>query len=234
MKIIFDEYVWKARILVAVLVSLPVLTIIPWITSHFQIAHNPIFISSVVMVACALLASTIVRQLGVFAEKKLIKDWGGLPSTLIMRWRDDAKSDQYKIRIHELVQSKLGIQFLSKEEEMSNPDEADKRIQDAFGRIKSIIWGKSTLPSHADNIDYGFNRNLYGSRWIWIFFCVLSIMVLIMGPYLLHETIPMTELFLSMALLITIIIVEWGVIKKQVRHCAFRYAEHAWSALEDI
>jgi hypothetical protein len=234
MKIIFDEYVWKARILVAFLVALPVLLIAPWISRELPFSFSPILTGAIFTGAFYALMASVVREMGVRAERHLVSSWGGYPSTTIMRWRDATRSKEWKGIQHQIVYDKLKIRLMTANEEAKDPAEADKRIADAFARIKNSIWGKPSLPTHADNIDYGFARNLYGCRWIWLALCTLSVATVVLNAVLLSKGLPLPELVLEILLAVGVILVEWGFMKSHVRHCALRYAEHAWEALASL
>ncbi|MBA7614360.1 hypothetical protein ES703_21624 [subsurface metagenome] len=224
-------YFLKARVLVAVLVSLPILIILPWLTETLHFPHNPWLLSGLVGAAVVALGATIVRQFGVLAEKKINSRRGGFPTTLIMRWSDGTKSREWKRRMHDLVRQKLGMSLCSEETEANDVKEADKIIQDAFLEIRHRIWGNKGLPSHAANIDYGFARNLYGCRWLWlllIFACLSTILVV---SLVTKASFPLQEMLLCVVLLIIVPLIEETVVKHQVEHCAYRYAEHAWEFL---
>ena len=45
-------------------------------------------------------------------------------------------------------------------------------------------------------------------------------------------TLPIFEFTLSTIFLLVVVIIEWLIIKPYVKHCAYRYAEHAWSMLD--
>jgi hypothetical protein len=231
---VFDDYVWRARVLVGVVVALPTLIVSPWIGQSIGLGLNAAITSSAIGSAVAVLVALIVRDLGVAAEKRLVTIWGGYPSTTMLRWRDATKSDAYKARVHLLIKEKLGIALLTREEEALSPEKADQLIADAFGLVRRRIWGKSNLPTHADNKDYGFARNLYGVRWIWvgvvagtIAFAAFQAIRGPVAPALVRATI-------GVAMLFGIVLLEWGVVKHHVKHCADRYAEHAWDTLDQI
>ncbi|MBN1841929.1 MAG: hypothetical protein JW883_06570 [Deltaproteobacteria bacterium] len=234
LKFLFDGYAWKSRILVGVLTSLPLIIITPWAMRILAAEANPWLANPIIMAAVSALASPVVRQLGLMAEPSLLREWGGYPSTSLMRWRDGYKSDAWKKRFHALVKERLGIPLASPQEERDDPDGADARIADAFAAVRKRIWGKKDLPSHAANTDYGFARNLYGCTWLWLFLSAASTAALVIGPVIAGREFPIPETMTCALLTIMIPILEWWVIKPQARHCAYRYAEHAWESLVDL
>ena len=136
--------------------------------------------------------------------------------------------------MHELAMKKLGLELPSSEEEINDPKEADKRICDAFGKIRTQIWGKKELPSHTANIDYGFARNLYGVRWLWWILTMLCLGVSVLVPLVSQQSLPILNILILAALVVVIPVLEWRIVKPHVYHCASRYAEHAWEYLESM
>jgi len=234
LKFFFDGYTWKGRILVSILTGLPLIIITPWATRLLAAEMNPWLANPIIMAAILALVAAVVRQLGLKTEPSLLQEWGDYPSTSLMRWRDGHKSPAWKKRFHSLVKERLGIQLASPQEEGDDPDGADTLIADAFAAVRKKIWGKKDLPSHAANTDYGFARNLFGCRWLWLFLSAASTVVLVIVPNLVNIEIARLEAIACAFLTAVIPILEWWVIKPQVRHCAYRYAEHAWEPLADL
>jgi len=225
---LFDEYNRRARILPAALVISPLLIFLPQVGADIMSLFHVFTGTGIIATAGLAMASAIVRQLGVSYEKEFNKRLGGWPSTVIVRWRDDTKSDEYKRLIHEAVQRKFGMKLFSRDEEELDPEEADKRIEDAFGRIKKNIRGDKARMSHQDNIDYGFVRNLFGARWVWIGSCAFSTLCCALIPYLKHQEINWILTTISAVFLACVVLIEWGVVKSHIEHCAFAYARSAW------
>ena len=59
---LFDGYVWKARILVTVVVLLPVWVILPWFTATVGMQGNPWLRNTFVVAGLTALGSMLVRQ----------------------------------------------------------------------------------------------------------------------------------------------------------------------------
>lgn len=204
LKFLFDGYACKSRILVGVLTGLPLMIITPLGMRILVAEVNPWFANPIIMAAVLALISAVVRQLGLRAEPALVREWGGFPSTSLMRWRDGYKSPAWKKRFHALVREKLGIQLASPEEEKDDPHGADARISDAFAAVRKKIWGKKNLPSHSANTDYGFARNLYGARWLWVFLAAGCTAISVSIPFLLDDKYAIPEM-IACALLTVII-----------------------------
>lgn len=231
---LFDGYVWKARILVAVLVAFPVLAILPLLTRLAGSDGNPWLVNPLVGAAVVAVGALVVRRFGVTAEKALKAEWGEFPTTTVMRWRDTNRSTAWKERMHALVPERLGIALSSREEEATDPDEADRRIRDAFDRIRHAIWGKKELPSHAANVDYGFARNLYGCQWLWLGLSAMCSVASLLVPMVTNSQMSRLPVVLCLSATVIVPILERLAVKPQVTHCALRYAEHAWEHLEKM
>lgn len=193
---------------------------------------NPWLLNPTIVAAIVALGSLIVRHLGVAAERTFRVAWGDFPTTIIMRWSDDKRSKEWKQRMRQLSKKKLGLKLPSEEDEKNDHEGANKLISDAFGKIRTRIWGNKGLPSHAANIDYGFARNLYGARWLWWSLAVLCLAVSILIPLALKQSLPVMNIAMLAILVVFVPIVEWKIVRPHVDHCAFRYAEHAWEYLE--
>ena len=231
---LFDLYIWKARVLVAILVSLPVLALIPWLAALVQWQASPWLANSLVGAAVVALAALVVRHFGVLAQEELVREWEALPTTLVMRWSDGTRSTAWKERMHRLVQERLGLALCSATEEARDPAEADRRICDAFDRIRHEVWGKRDLPSHAANVDYGFARNLYGCRWLWWGLSAGGLAAGVIVPVVTESPFPTAGIAACTLLAIVVPLVEWRLVRSHARHCAERYAEHAWEHLEHM
>jgi hypothetical protein len=190
--------------------------------------------SAIIGSAMVALMSAVIRQLGVSQETRLFKVWGAPPSTKVMRWRDKRWSQEYKAKMHALIKDKLGIELLSDSTEKEDPKTADKIISEAFMLLRNKLRGNTRILNHQDNIDYGFARNLYGARWLWIFFSVISILILIVFPRAVGDEPQNLELWFAVSYLTAIMFVEWVVMRRHVEHCAFRYVDSAWNYLAEI
>ena len=64
--------------------------------------------------ALLFLVGAIVRYKGRKVEPRLFAEWGGTPTTRILRWSDNTHSDQWKEKIHNAIFSLIKIKLLSK------------------------------------------------------------------------------------------------------------------------
>ncbi|QQV07860.1 hypothetical protein [Acinetobacter johnsonii] len=105
----FDEYTLKARFLPACIAALPLMSIIAsyfdW--NEFLVAN--IVVGFLVGLIVIYLFSLFARSLGRKVESKILKKWGGFPTTQFLRHRDSTLSSVKKEKIHELLAQKSEI-----------------------------------------------------------------------------------------------------------------------------
>jgi hypothetical protein len=104
-------------------------------------------------------------------------------------------------------------------------------IKQAFKGIQGVIRQKDKkgLWSIA-NADYGFARNLLGSRILWL---TMSAVMAIISAYNVYSQFnkPILIGMVGNAVMVfASIYVGWYVLPEYTRQVAFRYAEHSWES----
>ena len=185
LKFPIDSYEMKARYAPALLLSLPVLISL-W--SCYQVEYTALsnVTNGILSIVIIYVLSVVIRSLGRRTEPKLWASWGGAPSTVLVSWQDTRLGEELKGLYLQAVRDKLNLPVSSKEEEKADPGRAAKLIDQAFQRIKGVIRQKDKegLWSVA-NADYGFARNLYGSRVLWL---LISSLMVILSAYNLYSS----------------------------------------------
>lgn len=170
---LLDPYERKARLFPGLLVVIPIL--IPLVGTYG--ARNVFFTSVISLLgtggAIYALAS-IARGLGKRLEEKLVQEWGGLPTTIMLRHRDKFLDRVSKQRIYDLVQYKLGIVMPTQEQEQTDPEWADGAYEGVVRRIRELTRNDKNLLLK-ENIAYGFHRNMTALKPVGIMLCLLSI-----------------------------------------------------------
>jgi hypothetical protein len=164
-----DGYDWKARYIPTVILLAPLLC-----TAYYfypGVLANPLRLagSSLLSFAVIYLASMVFRDRGVRYARRFWEERDGLPSTRFGRMRDSFLSPAQKNRLHFVVLNRFGIRLLSPEEEREFSVLADRKIMDAFREIKEFLRrydGCALVEKHG--AEYGFVRNLCGSRAIFV------------------------------------------------------------------
>ena len=173
-----DGYDWKARLIPTGILLLPLFCSVYYFFPG--LLANPLQLAGSSLVAFALiyLASMFFRDRGVRYGKQFWDRRGGLPSTRFCRVRDSHLSADQKNRIQFVVLQNFGIRLMSLEEEYEAPRLADRKIMDAFREVKEFLRrceGCGLVDKHA--AEYGFVRNLCGSKMIFVVEAIGSFIV---------------------------------------------------------
>ena len=235
-----DAYDVKARLIPTVIILLPVV----WTAYYIwpALLSNPFVLagSGTTLLSSAYLATMCVRVLGVRFGLHFWRRDGGVPSTRLARMRDPFLQHEQKTRIQRAVFLRFGIRLLPLQEELSNPDEADRRISAAFREVKECLRQSSQsslLEKH--NADYAFARNLCESRSVFIFFAAAGLILCGFNPgripmsantfyELPHAWIFNVGCCLNLAFLLFGIIFGWLLLPGMLRLHAECYARRAW------
>lgn len=231
---IFDPYEFRARVSPAILVSIsPVITLM---SSLALLQDSPDLIlrllggSSVVVVFIYLL-TFIVRKYGSDYESQLWKEWDGPPSTRFLRWRDPTFDDEMKKKLHNAVMRVCDIKLYSLKEEEEDPEAADTRISQAFMQVRAIVRKddpKGLWLSH--NSEYGFHRNLIGSRKPWVILTIVGTIICAGLWYLSCNVSLLYGFVLNSILLISTILLGWKFLPRSAEITANRYGESIWGS----
>src|SRR3972149_5054142 len=236
MKLIFDSYDLKARIAPAFLISLPLLTSM---TTCFDwpgpILEKILGGSFWLFIFYAL--SIFIRNNGNSIEHKIWESWGGPPSTIIMRWRDHKVSQELKQQYYNAVKGYLNLPLLTAEEENNDPEKADELITQAFKRVRTELGAKDPKGLWSiENANYGFCRNLLGSRKLWV---VISIGGTLINGYFVYTSKPENLIIIgglvaNVGIFLFSIYIGWVMLPKIIKHTSFRYVENSWESFLNI
>jgi hypothetical protein len=158
-----DPYERKARAFPGLLMVLPILVAVAstWGTKH------PIITGVVgLLVSCGTIFAlgNLARDLGKEKQEKLFQDWGGMPTTWMLRHRDRTLEGGIKTVYHQLITQKLGLEMPTAQEELADPQAADDAYGTAARMLRDLTRGKEYSLLLKENISYGFRRNMYGAR----------------------------------------------------------------------
>lgn len=174
---IFDDYTRKARLTPALLVIFPlVLVAISFFQENIWSWGNIIGL----LFICGIfsLAAQISRDMGKNIEDGLYKEWGGKPTTSLLR-HNLTQNEIQLARYHEKINKLTGEKIPNKSDEISDSESADKTYDTC---IKFLI-GKTRDTSkfsliYKENCNYGFRRNLLGMKPYGITISTLSILII--------------------------------------------------------
>lgn len=220
---IFDSYERYARVYPGLLLVFPFViacwSITPLMEGKIvaKLTANSAFV-----MALFILSSNIVRGFGKKIEPKIWKQWGGPPSTRFLRKENTTIAREIKDRFYQKILRETGIDLAN--------DLTDKRIEQAFMFVRETLrrkdkqglWIKS-------NKEYGFARNLLGSRLILVI-CSFASSI---GCLFLIRLFPADKINLligsglSFVYGVFTIIYGWLVLPGLTKGIAERYAEQA-------
>lgn len=168
-----DPYERKARLMPGLLVALPVL--VPLVAVYGP--KNAVLTSVLALLGgCGAIfaLANIARGRGKALEEAMVKRWGGLPTTILLRHQDTFFDSYTKERYHEMIRTKLGISVPNAAEETAAPHEADQVYMAATRRLRELTRGDNKLLLK-ENIAYGFHRNMTAMKPVGIVSCVLGL-----------------------------------------------------------
>ncbi|KQZ35116.1 hypothetical protein [Duganella sp. Root1480D1] len=239
---LLDPYEVKARLFPGLLVLLPAIL-------YFVLLHgskSPVVVSlGTVLATCGgpYLLSNFVRTWGQRVQERLFRDWGGQPSTIMLRHRDSTLSQPTKLKYHALALGTLGIPMPSAQDEESNPDAADQSYAAAADALRPLTNDKKKFPFvFKELVAYGFNRNAYGARWVGLGVCIASAWATLTHANAIRHDSPylnVTQIGNAHAVVLLIafgVALLWSVhfTADTVRISGLSYSRRLWEALEKI
>jgi len=161
-----DPYDRQARLYPALLCLLPLLAVIA-----LMYAPNASDLTRVVTLAVScgglFLMTNICREMGKRLEDKLFREWGGKPSTQMLRHRDGTIDSVTKRRYHAFLAAKINSVFPDAELERIDRAKADEAYQSGARWLLDHTRpeaGKQFDLLFRDNVTYGFRRNALGVK----------------------------------------------------------------------
>ncbi len=162
----FDGYVLTARVYPALVGSIPVLAAVfalypAWATA--DITKCAVLLA--ILAALLYMMAGIARMLGVRIEPKLIEEWGGWPTTIILRHGDGTIESLTKRRYHARLQEMSpDLNIPTPEQEAAAPAQADIVYRSATRKLMETRRGSEYKILSAENAWYGFWRSLLGLK----------------------------------------------------------------------
>jgi hypothetical protein len=160
-----DPYDRQARLCPALLCLLPLLALVALLY-----APNVSALTGVVTLAVScgglFLMTNICREMGKRLEHRLYGEWGGKPTTQLLRHGGGTLDSVTKRRYHAFLAAKINTTFPDAEQEKSDPAKGDEAYQSGARWLLDHTrpeGGKCDL-LFRDNAAYGFRRNALGAR----------------------------------------------------------------------
>lgn len=230
---IIDRYTLGARVFPVGVVAAPLfLATSAW----FPISQWPekLLGGSAVLAIAAFALAQLARERGKAIEGPLWDLWGGPPSVRMLRHRDNAFDAGTKARMHRrLIDLGVVDHIPSVQEEAHDPQGADKiyRTCSEWLRRKALeLKSKSPFDVvHAENILYGYCRNLLGIRGIGLAIASVSVVAILTAFYFGRQ--PVAEIAGALALFGYLVAIMNAT---RVKHAADNYAYRLLSAIDAI
>jgi len=161
-----DPYDRQARLYPALLSLLPLVALLVLLY-----APNVSALTGVVSLAVScgglFLMTNICREMGKRKEERLFREWGGKPTTQLLRHRDRVIDSVTKRRYHAFLAAKINAIFPDVEQERNDPSAADEVYQSGARWLLDHTRpdrGKQFDLLFQDNVTYGFRRNALGVK----------------------------------------------------------------------
>lgn len=175
MEKLFNTYTLQARVLPACIMLLPIFTTI--VSCYPSVMDKSMYIPLVVVGIILLSILThFIRKLGKQIEPKLYEEWGGKSSVILLRENDCTIEKEIKSRYKKVLEAQIPISFPLAHDELQDPLLADQKYHQASDWLLSNTRDTEAYPLvFAENIHYGFRRNVYGTKQLTTTICLLSI-----------------------------------------------------------
>lgn len=162
---LFDVYSRKARLAPALFAVLaPVLSLAILVPAVYQLIAG--LISLMVASGILIVLANLSRYLGHKTQKRLVDEWGGLPSVTMLRHRDESLDPSTKERYCSFLARNIdSLELPSVKSEEQDPASADARYSSACKWLLEKTRDQSKFQMlFKENIEYGFRRNMRGLK----------------------------------------------------------------------
>lgn len=231
------EYDRKARIYPGLLAIPPISVLVVTL----GLKKYPAFAVAGGVVAGAIGVYVLALVVGYFGKKPepdLWKSWGGRDTTRLLRLREPSSNPVEQGHWRSALQAVTQIELLDADSEAENPTLADQTIEAAVNRILPLGRGDKRYPlAFAENIGYGFERNLWGIRWIGRLIATLSLITLaalfVFGPVRVGGTNVSAGALIAGLVVDAFFLLGWitGPSLRRVRFRSDRYARRLFEAV---
>lgn len=161
----FDRYERRAHVAPALTTAAPGIVLL--VTGGVSVTTTggpiAIVVGGAIIAVCAA-----IRDRGKALEPRLWQEWGGAPTTQLLRWNgttDVAETTE----LHAHVEAVTGIALPDAAAEAHDGESADRVYDRAVKRLRSLTSKDEDFPLlKTENANYGWRRNLLGLRPIGI------------------------------------------------------------------
>lgn len=242
---LFDTYSLQARVRPALLLVFPVVMSVVILFEPSR-SWGGAAITFIISFGVMALAANQMSTRGNILQEKLFSEWGGAPTTIILRHSDYRLDKHTKIRYMAKLQELIpNFSPITLQQENENKKEADEMYRTAANYLREHTRDTKKYPLiFKENILYGFTRNTRAFKWLGLAITFLSLCVSIIVIWfknLKGNNLPIVELifkipFAQTALILGLLSVLFFwifvVTNKWVEVRAFAYAKALFASCE--
>ncbi|QOV38783.1 hypothetical protein IM697_10620 [Streptomyces ferrugineus] len=182
--------------------------------------------------------SVLVGNSGRRAQDRMYERWGGRPTTQLLRTRDESSNPGQRDIWRQAVEGVTDVQLLSKRREAANPVAADQVIEAATDQVRHLGQDPRFPMVAAENAAYGFERNMWGFRWIGRFVALACLVAIGLACLLARYTsfLVSTGAAISGALINVAFLIGWCLVpsEERAKDAGFRYARQLLHAVIQV
>ena len=236
---LFNAYSLRARLLPALLLVLPPVIVCALLFPVVYTTLTHAFGSLGIVAVAMFLLAHVIREQGRGLQQRLYIEWGGTPTTIWLRHRDNNIDAITKARYHRFLENRIpGFVLPSLESEARDPAAADQAYDSAAKWLLEFTRNTKSFPlMFTENVYYGFRRNTCAAKPIALALVVALALVTASVSYSRHETssdaMAPDIIATWIVLLVGALLWTFYVTKAWVRDGAFAYARALLAACED-
>lgn len=234
-----DPYDRQARLYPALLALLPLFALVTLLYGPKASALTGV-VTLAVSCGGLYLMTNLCRELGKRLQEKLYREWGGKPTTQLLRHSDRAIEEVTKRRYHSFLAAKINEAFPNREQEGSQPQAADETYQSGVRWLVDHTRpedGKKFDLLFKENIAYGFRRNALGMKPIGLIIAIGSLLWVLARENVISASTwrivelaalgRMPDVAIASVVVSTVMLLAWIFFftKSSLRTAAFTYAE---------
>jgi hypothetical protein len=233
-----DRYTYRARLVPSLLTFLPLafggMIWFPGQEATWKVV-GVILVSS----GGATLLSHFGRDLGAKKQNELFRLWGGVPTNRLLSHRltrfDEVTLGRYHAKLKYLIPE---LQIPNAVEEMKNPSHAAQIYDSAIAFLREKTRDQKVFPVvFAENVNYGFRRNLLGWKPVGIGASSLGLMsCAVFAATHFRDEQSVTLLSIAGAIVSATLLILWLFVirPRWVRYAADAYAERLVRSLDAL
>lgn len=220
---LIDEYTLKAQIAPVVLIAT-----LPGIALTFlfpELDWKTAVVPPTALVALSLAAAAFSRERGKRRETGLHAEWGGKPTTVMLRYRSKTFPERQLANLHRFLAKATCNTIPTAKREDADQAAADVVYESLTRHLREGTRDKKAYPFvFRELTHYGFMRNLWGLRGTAILFAVVTLAVTTVWLLLSSPWVWDIRCVAPALNIVAIFLWGWWPDKLAVRHAAEAYA----------